>query len=93
MPNTLWEIFRINRHLLNDLPGFAAQCVLSIAKRKKIQPGVFGAPHSFGRDLKWNPHMHLSTTTGGINDKQQWKTLFLKKNHCVTLGSIELLTY
>ena len=32
MPNVLWEFFRINRHLLNELSGLAAQCILYIAK-------------------------------------------------------------
>jgi hypothetical protein len=79
MPSDLWEIFRINRHLLNELPGLASQCILVIAKVKKIVVGLFGALHTFGRDLKYNPHMHVSTTTGGIDNKNQWKTIFFKK--------------
>ena len=79
MPSVLWEIFRLNRHLLNDLSGLAAQCILVIAKGKKIIVGLFGALHTFGRDLKYNPHMHVSTTTGGIDGKNQWKTIFFKK--------------
>lgn len=79
MPSALWEIFKINRHLLNELSGLAAQCILVIAKGKKIIVGLFCALHTFGRDLKWNPHMHVSTTNGGIDSKNQWKTIFFKK--------------
>ena len=79
MPSILWEIFRINRHLLNELSKLAAQCILSIAKNRNILLGIFCALHTFGRDLKYNPHMHASTTTGGIDDKQQWKSIFFKK--------------
>ncbi|CAM4482453.1 MAG: hypothetical protein LEGION0403_FIIPPAGN_01567 [Legionella sp.] len=28
---------------------------------------MFAALHSFGRDLKLNPHIHISTTRGGLN--------------------------
>ncbi|WP_442861802.1 transposase [Caproiciproducens sp. MSJ-32] len=28
--------------------------------------------HTFGRDLKWNPHVHALVTEGAINNKYKW---------------------
>ncbi|MFK0569557.1 transposase [Endozoicomonas sp.] len=37
-----------------------------MAGKKGIRSGIFTALHTFGRDLKWNTHVHLSVTTGGL---------------------------
>ena len=29
--------------------------------------------HTFGRDLKWNPHVHLLVTEGAAGEKTVWK--------------------
>ena len=29
--------------------------------------------HTFGRDLKWNPHIHCLITEGGYSDDGFWK--------------------
>jgi len=34
--------------------------------QEKIFPGIFIAINTFGRDLKRNGHIHLSTTMGGL---------------------------
>lgn len=31
--------------------------------------------HTFGRDLKYNPHVHVLMTDGGITDEGVWKKL------------------
>jgi len=77
MPSELWDFFWSNRQLLQFIGGLAAKCILTLAKNKEITPGVFIAIHTFGRDLKRNVHIHLSTTTGGITeDLTEWKELF-----------------
>nr|WP_309227496.1 IS91 family transposase [Zooshikella harenae] len=79
MPGELWELFNLNRFLLNDLSRLAANTLLKIAKSKGIIPGIFTALHTFGRDLKWNTHIHLSTTQGGLTlDYSSWKSLYFK---------------
>jgi hypothetical protein len=76
MPAVLWDFFWFNRELLNEIGKIAALCIQSIAKKKNIIPGIFIAIHTFGRDLKRNVHVHLSTTTGGglaDENNTQWK--------------------
>lgn len=92
MPSTLWRLFDLNRNLLNPLASLAAQCVTAIAEHKQLQPGLFTALHTFGRDLKWNPHIHLSTTTGGINQKQVWQTLWFKKKSLMKAWKYKIIT-
>ncbi len=55
----------------------AADCINTIANKKNILPGMFTAMHSFGRNLKRNVHVHLSTTNGGLHkNSNAWKNLF-----------------
>lgn len=43
-------------------------------KKDKIMPGYIITPHTFGRDLKWNPHVHVLFTDGGINKNHVFKS-------------------
>jgi len=52
MPSELWDFFWYNRKLLNKIGKIAANCVKTIADKKKVMPGVFIAIHTFGRDLR-----------------------------------------
>lgn len=77
MPGELWELFSLNRFLLNDLSRLAANTLLTFAKNKGIIPGIFTALHTFGRDLKWNTHVHVSATLGGLTqDHGKWESLY-----------------
>ena len=77
MPCELWDFFWHNRQRLNVIAKIAADCIKKIAGKKKVTPGIFIAIHTFGRNLKRNVHIHLSTTIGGISeDKTQWKNIF-----------------
>lgn len=42
-----------------------------------IHYGLITVIHTFGRDLKWNPHIHAIVTLGGFNKKYN----FLKKKY------------
>jgi hypothetical protein len=80
MPSALWEIFRLNRPLLKAPSRLAADVVKKTAQRKGMLPGIFTALHTFGRDLPWNVHVHLSVTCGGVTaDGAQWKSLYFVK--------------
>jgi hypothetical protein len=74
MPSDLWNFFWMNRSLIGKIPQLAANIILEEAKKKNALPGIFLAIHTFGRDLKRNLHLHLSTTAGGLslNDKKTW---------------------
>ena len=78
MPSQLWQLFKLNRALLGQLSPLAAKTVQKVAKKKHALPGIFTALHTFGRDLKWHVHIHLSVTLGGLSDDHgAWKTLYL----------------
>ena len=67
LPSEIWPLFWCNRHLMNLLPKYAADCIKKIAAKKKALPGIFLAVHTFGRDLKRNFHIHAATTCGGLS--------------------------
>lgn len=42
--------------------------------------------HTFGRDLKWNPHIHAIVTLGGFNKNYQFlEKIFSCQFHCWTM--------
>lgn len=58
---------------MNKLPSIAANIIKKLAEQKGFIPGIYLAIHTFGRDLKRNIHLHLSTTVGGITlSKDSW---------------------
>ncbi|MGA2091010.1 MAG: IS91 family transposase [Endomicrobiales bacterium] len=67
MPRELWVFFWINRPLFNKVPILAADIIKQLSKDQGFLPGIFLAVHTFGRDLKRNFHIHLSTTAGGLS--------------------------
>lgn len=75
MPKQLWNLFWLNRDILNELAPIPAQIMTELAKKKSFIPGIFMAIHSFGRDLKRNIHFHLSITLHGLTlDKTDWNS-------------------
>ena len=36
-------------------------------KSQKFTPGFISVLHTFGRDLKWNPHIHCLISEGGLS--------------------------
>ena len=67
MPDKFWDLFWLNRHLMNKAPALAANIIKKLAAKKNFLPGIYLAVHTFGRDLKRNFHLHLSTTAGGLS--------------------------
>lgn len=74
IPEQLWDLFWLNRKLMNDAPKLAADIIQKQAKKQGYLPGIFLAIHTFGRKANRNYHLHMSTTVGGlsIDDKHQW---------------------
>jgi len=73
MPDALWCFFWINRYLMNKIPLLTANIIKKLARKKGFIPGIYLALHTFGRDLKRNVHIHLSTTVGGLSlSKESW---------------------
>ncbi|SPY45035.1 Putative transposase [Photobacterium damselae] len=46
-------------------------------KKRGIDIGLFCVVHTFGRQLNWNVHFHLSVTRGGVNLKtKRWGNIY-----------------
>lgn len=43
-------------------------------KSECFTPGFILVLHTFGRDLKWNPHIHCLVSEGGIGNSGLWRS-------------------
>lgn len=79
IPEELREVFQRERYLLGLLPQCAAKAVMSWLeeqnKKENYTPGIVSVIHTFGRDLKWNPHVHMMVTEGGMGNNNGWKNI------------------
>ena len=44
-------------------------------KSENLTPGFIMVLHTFGRDLKWNPHIHVLLTEGGMTEQGTYKNV------------------
>ena len=54
--------------------------------KTKFTPGFFAFLHTFGRDLKWNPHIHIliaEIKLGNNNSSINWNFLIMMLYLCV----------
>lgn len=74
IPLELRNVFLANRKLLNILFQAASRAILEWCReRGGYIPGLVCILHTFGSDLKFNPHVHMLTTEGGLSlDKKRW---------------------
>jgi Transposase zinc-binding domain/Putative transposase len=73
MPRPLWRIFQDNRHLLHDLPVLGAGVIQQWAAiRYGVCPLILVMPHTFGGDLKFNSHLHILVSAGGLQRSGKW---------------------
>jgi len=72
----LREVLFGHRSLLKVMMDCAAQTALEVLQSQKsdVVPGILVVVHTFGRDLKFNPHVHLLITEGGLR-KGQWESI------------------
>lgn len=79
MSDKLWPYFQKYRFLLNGLFEAASKSVLSwfyeINKSQNFKPGIMCTLHTFGRDLKWNPHIHMLCTEGGAGNTEIFRII------------------
>ncbi len=75
IPEELRNYFYQKRELLKDLQN-AVYGVVSNYYENKVrgnhQVGLIAVVHTFGSDLKWNPHVHALFTEGGIDKNNKW---------------------
>ena len=79
--DSLRHFFLEDRDLLNCLFSAVRSVVLRMFhkdnKTELFTPGFISVLHTFGRDLKWNPHIHCLISEGGIGNSGLWRA----KNH------------
>ena len=77
IPEALRPYFAHDRALLNLLFMAAADTIYyCFARRNKAEaymPGFISVLHTFGRDLKWNPHIHMILCEEAIGKSNVWK--------------------
>jgi len=81
IPEELRIFFIKDRKLLHLLFEASSDTVLSyfnnLNKSESFKPGIVSTMHTFGRDLKWNPHIHMLVSEGASGNK----TVFRKVSH------------
>ena len=72
----LREVLFWHRSLLKVMMDSAAKTALEVLQSQKsgAVPGILVVVHTFGRDLKFNPHVHLLMTEGGLRGGQ-WEPI------------------
>jgi Putative transposase/Transposase zinc-binding domain len=71
MPRELWAILKRNRHLLHDLPVLGAGVIQQWARTKYgASMLIMVIPHTFGGDLKFNTHLHILVSAGGLLESE-----------------------
>ena len=75
----LRDFFLQDRTLLNCLfhavTSVVSRMFFKINQSKNYTPGFLMVLHTFGRDLKWNPHIHCLISEGGYSDDGFWRHL------------------
>jgi len=71
MPDALWPIFQRNRHLLHDLPALGAAVIEQWVKsRYGVRVLIMVVPHTFGRHLNFNSHLHILVSSVGMSEAE-----------------------
>ena len=73
----LRDLFLLDRSLINCLfhavTSVVSRMFLKVSKSRNFTPGFIMVLHTFGRDLKWNPHIHCLISEGGYSDDGFWR--------------------
>lgn len=73
--DALWSVFRENRLLLKELMDCCIKAVEKTMRNKmgrNVKPGIVAVLHTYGKDLKFNPHVHCLVTEGGAKINGEW---------------------
>jgi len=77
IPQELRFLFRKDRSLLDILFKASAQVITDWLyeqnHKESFTPGIVSCIHTFGRDLKWNPHIHMIVTEGASGNTVIWR--------------------
>ena len=76
---SLRDFFLKDRSLLNCLfhavSSVVSRMFFKANMSKHFTPGFIMVLHTFGRDLKWNPHIHCLISEGGYSDDGFWRNI------------------
>ena len=73
VPDILWPIFRANRHLLRDLPALGAGVIQHwVYAEYGVKLMMTVMPHTFGRHLNFNPHLHVLASAAVLHTTNRW---------------------
>jgi len=78
IPEELRSVFYEDRTLLKVLMDCAIVTVSDVIKWKlnyKAVPGIVVVLHTYGKDMKFNPHLHCLVTEGGFKNNGMWVDL------------------
>jgi hypothetical protein len=71
MPDVLWPLLRHNRRLLHDLAVLGAAAIQQWVKAKYgVRVLIIVVPHTFGRRLNFNAHLHILVSAGGLKEAE-----------------------
>ena len=70
IPEQLRKKIYWNRSLLKVLSDIAAKVVKESIQN--VTAGIITVVHTFGRDMCFNPHVHVLVTEGGLDDNAKW---------------------
>ncbi|MEH7093129.1 transposase [Cytobacillus firmus] len=76
IPKELRNVFFQDRKKLKELSKKVAEVFQFYyqrkSKKRQLQVGVITVIHTFGRDLKFNPHIHTLVTEGALDNRNEW---------------------
>lgn len=77
LPGPLWGFVRLDIGLyVKDMFDAAVSVIRRTFthkfKRKLVMPGMICIVHFTGRDMKFNPHIHMLVTEGGLTRSDMW---------------------
>jgi len=75
IPDVLWPLFRERRGLLKELMDCCIRAIAKMIKKKfgkSVKPGIVAVLHTFGKDLKFYPHLHCLVAEGGVKSNGEW---------------------
>lgn len=75
MPHKLWPHLEQHRQLLKDVMDTVKTTLEAVMNHRwktlQVTPGIITVLHTYGKDLKFNPHIHTIVTEGGLREKDQ----------------------
>lgn len=73
--DVLWPVFKERRELLKELMDCVIVAIARMMEKKlgkNVKPGIVAVLHTYGKDLKFNPHIHCLVTEGGVKSNGEW---------------------